>query len=168
MDGNVLELMEIAARTAPKAAGKDFVEIELVEGETLQELANEMERYGEENEKKDFDRDGDCVRESEAVFLVSLEEPEALGLNCGACGYNRCEDLEKKEGPEFKGGNCAWRLIDLGIAIGSAVKTASMLNVDNRIMYRVGVVARKMELIDGDIVIGVPLSIKGKNIFFDR
>ena len=58
--------------------------------------------------------------------------------------------------------------MDLGIAVGSAVKTASMLNVDNRIMYRIGVVARKMKLIEGDVVLGIPLSATGKNIFFDR
>jgi uncharacterized ferredoxin-like protein len=43
-----------------------------------------------------------------------------------------------------------------------------MLNVDNRIMYRAGVVARKMGLIDADIVMGIPLSATGKNIYFDR
>lgn len=168
MAGNVLELMRIAARTAPKAAGKDFVEVELIEGEELEALAQQMEEYGEETGKKNFDRDAESVRQSKAVFLASLKKPKTVGLNCGACGHPRCEDLEKKEGPEFRGENCAWRLLDLGIALGSAVKTASMLNVDNRIMYRVGVVARKIGMIDGDIVVGVPLSVSGKNIFFDR
>jgi uncharacterized ferredoxin-like protein len=69
---------------------------------------------------------------------------------------------------EFRGPQCAWRLQDLGIAVGSAVKTLSMLNVDNRIMYRVGVVARKMGLFDCDVSVGIPLSATGKNIFFDR
>ncbi|MDI3312576.1 MAG: DUF2148 domain-containing protein, partial [Thermoanaerobacterium sp.] len=69
---------------------------------------------------------------------------------------------------EFDGPMCAWRLIDLGIAIGSAVKTASMLNVDNRIMYRIGISAKRLNLIDGEIVVGIPLSATGKNIYFDR
>ena len=56
---------------------------------------------------------------------------------------------------------------DMGIALGSAVKTASMLNVDNRIMYRIGTVARAMKMVDWDFVMGVPLSVTGKNIFFD-
>jgi uncharacterized ferredoxin-like protein len=56
----------------------------------------------------------------------------------------------------------------MGIAIGSAVKTAAMLNVDNRIMYRAGVVARQMGLIDADFVMGIPLSVTGKSIYFDR
>ena len=58
--------------------------------------------------------------------------------------------------------------MDLGIALGSAVKTASMLNVDNRIMYRVGVVAREMDIVDWDFVMGIPLSVTGKSIYFDR
>jgi uncharacterized ferredoxin-like protein len=57
---------------------------------------------------------------------------------------------------------------DLGIALGSAVKTASIHNVDNRIMYRIGVVARKMGLMSSDTIIGVPLSATGKSPFFDR
>jgi uncharacterized ferredoxin-like protein len=43
-----------------------------------------------------------------------------------------------------------------------------MMNVDNRIMYRVGVVARELELIDADFVMGIPLSVTGKSIYFDR
>ena len=35
-------------------------------------------------------------------------------------------------------------------------------------MYRIGVLAREMNLIDGDVVLGIPLSATGKNIFFDR
>jgi uncharacterized ferredoxin-like protein len=37
---------------------------------------------------------------------------------------------------------------------GVAVKTAQMLNVDNRIMYRIGVVARRLKMIDADFVMG--------------
>ncbi|RLD93065.1 MAG: hypothetical protein DRI93_05775, partial [Aquificota bacterium] len=63
---------------------------------------------------------------------------------------------------------CMIRVLDLGIALGSAVKTASIHNVDNRIMYRVGVLARKLEMIDADIVMGIPLSVSGKSPYFDR
>ncbi len=60
------------------------------------------------------------------------------------------------------------KLIDLGIALGSAVKVASELNVDNRIMYSIGRAAMKIGLMKADEIQGIPLSIKGKNIFFDR
>jgi len=72
------------------------------------------------------------------------------------------------EGADFAGPLCSWRVLDLGIALGSAVKTASLFNADNRIMFRIGVVARRMGLIRGEMVIGVPISATGKNIYFDR
>jgi uncharacterized ferredoxin-like protein len=48
------------------------------------------------------------------------------------------------------------------------VKTASLLNVDNRIIMSIGVVAQEMRLIDADYVFGIPLSVRSKNIYFDR
>jgi len=59
-------------------------------------------------------------------------------------------------------------LVNLGIAIGSAVRTASILNIDNRVMFSIGVAARELGLLDADIVYGIPLSTKSKNIYFDR
>jgi uncharacterized ferredoxin-like protein len=69
---------------------------------------------------------------------------------------------------EFRGPVCAYRLLDMGIALGSAVKIASLLNVDNRIMYRIGAAARHSGLVDWDFVMGIPLSVTGKSIYFDR
>ena len=117
---------------------------------------------------KSYDRDARGIRDSGAVLLLSLNEALHAGLNCGACGFEKCNQLQLTERDEFAGPVCAWRLVDLGIALGSAVKTAGIFNADNRIMYRVGVIARREELIQGEIVIGVPLAASGKNIFFDR
>ena len=39
---------------------------------------------------------------------------------------------------------------------------------DNRVMYRVGVSAKRLGLSKGRISHGIPLSATGKNIFFDR
>jgi uncharacterized ferredoxin-like protein len=163
----VAELMSIAARTAPKAAGDDFVVTEIVEGDALETLSEEMIAYGEKSGKSNFDRDGENVRNSGAVVLIGLKDAETIGLDCGACGEPICLVPNKYDG-EFLGPQCAIRLLDLGIALGSAVKVAGMLNVDNRIMYRIGVVAREQGLIDADIVMGIPLAVTGKNIFFDR
>jgi uncharacterized ferredoxin-like protein len=165
----VAQLMEISARTAPKAVGKDFVVTRVVSGDDLKKLAEEMERYGKETGKKNYDRDARGVAAAGALLLVGLKDAAPCGLNCGACGHSTCGDLAAlAEGPEFAGPICAWRLVDLGIALGSAAKTASIHNVDNRIMYRIGVVARKMGLIDADAVLGAPLSASGKNPYFDR
>ena len=163
----VAELMAISARTAPKAAGKDFVVTEIIEGDNLARLAEKMYKFGERTGKKNFDRDGANVRDSDVVLLIGLKNARSVGLNCGACGFDKCLKPNTHEG-EFKGPQCAFRLLDMGIALGSAVKTASLLNVDNRIMYRAGVVAREMALIDADFVMGIPLSATGKSIYFDR
>lgn len=165
----VTDLMEIAARTAPKSAGQDFVVTRVLEGEALKKLADEMIKFGTRTGKKNFDRDARNVAASEAVVLIGLKNAQSLNLNCSACGKESCSELiiNSNEG-EFRGPQCAFRLLDMGIALGSAAKMASMLNVDNRIMYRAGVVAREMGLIDADFVMGIPLAATGKSIFFDR
>lgn len=163
----VAELMAISARTAPKSAGQDFVVIEIIEGDDLERLAEKMYEFGERTGKTKFDRDAANVRDSAAVVLIGIKDAKTMGLNCGACGFDKCLKPNTHEG-EFKGPQCAYRLLDMGIALGSAVKTASLLNVDNRIMYRAGVVAREMGLIDADFVMGIPLSATGKSIYFDR
>lgn len=165
----VAEYMAISAKTAPKARGKDFVGIKIVAGEDLKKLAEAMIEYGEQNNKNNFDRDGSNVMDSDAILLLSLDKTtKPVGLNCGACGKTLCADLQPKEGPEFMGPLCAWRLLDLGVALGSAVKTASIFNIDNRIMYRAGVAAKKMGFMEGQIVVGIPISSTGKSIYFDR
>jgi uncharacterized ferredoxin-like protein len=163
----VAELMAISARTAPKTAGQDFVVTKIIEGDDLKKLAEGMFEFGERTGKGSFDRDGGNVRDSDALLLVGLKDAKTPGLNCGACGFDKCLKPNTHEG-EFRGPQCAYRLLDMGIALGSAVKTASLLNVDNRIMYRTGVVAREMGLIEADFVMGIPLSATGKSIYFDR
>lgn len=37
----------------------------------------------------------------------------------------------------------------------------------NRIMYRPGVVVRKIGMISGDLVVGISVAATGKNIYFD-
>lgn len=164
----VADLMKLSALTAPKALGQDFVKTKIVSGAGLEELAAAMERYGRETGKANFDRDAANVRQSDALLLLALVDAKPAGLDCGACGCDRCADLQQKEGPEFLGPLCAWRVMDLGIALGSAVKTAGILNADNRIMYRPGVAAKKTGLMEGDIIVGIPLSATSKNIYFDR
>ncbi len=166
----VAELMAISAKTAPKSGGQDYVAIEIVEGDAVQRLAESMVKFGEENKKANFDRDGKNTRESDVVVLIGLKEDKPLGINCGACGYASCKELTqaKKGEVEFRGPHCAYRLLDMGIALGSAVKTAGLLNADNRIMYRIGTAARNMGFVDWEVVMGIPLSATGKSIYFDR
>ena len=165
----IADLMAVAARTAPKSAGQDFVVIRVIEGDAVEALAERMPEFGQRTGKKNFDRDGKSVAASEVVVLIGLKDARTLGLNCGACGAETCAalDVNGYEG-EFRGPQCAFRLLDMGIALGSAAKMAGLLNADSRIMYRAGVVAREMGLIDADFVMAIPLSATGKSIYFDR
>jgi len=162
------ELMAIAARTAPKSGGSDYVHIQVIKGNDVQKIGEGMIQYGQEKNIPGFVRDGKNVVASEVLVLIGIKDAAVMNLNCGACGHDNCQELQMVEKSDFKGPQCMFRLLDLGIALGSAVKTASLLNVDNRIMYRVGVLARKMGYTQDDVVMGIPLSAQGKNIYFDR
>jgi len=165
----IADLMEISAITAPKAVGQNYVVTKTVTGDDIETLAADMRAFGEESGKKNFDRDARNVQDSGAVVLVGLKDAAVPGLNCAACGHPVCIEINSGEqNGEFLGPQCAIRLLDMGIAIGSAVKTAQMLNVDNRVMYRIGVSARRLGMIDADFVMGIPLSVSGKSPYFDR
>lgn len=149
----VAELMIISAKTAPKARGIDNLSMLIItEREEIEKLARKMEDlaslYGDF-----FKRDADTIRKSDVVVLIGCKIID-IGL--------KKPDVYKYDP------NLVNSIVNLGIALGSAVKTASMMNVDNRIMYSVGVAAQELKIIDADIVYGIPLSAKSKNIFFDR
>lgn len=172
----VADLMAVSARTAPKAAGQDFIEVKVLTDSEKEALGQDMIRVGKERQISGFERDGNNVLDSDAVLLVGLLPHSGIGLDCGACGHGDCAGFaEARKSPrsrganeDFRGPNCVIRVLDLGIALGSAAKTASELNVDNRIMYRIGVSAKRLGLAESDIVHGIPLSATGKSIFFDR
>jgi uncharacterized ferredoxin-like protein len=165
----VAGLMELAARTAPKAVGQDFIEAKVLTEQQRVKLGNDMIKISKERNVQGWERDGNNVLDSDAVFLIGLLPHKGAGLNCGGCGYATCEEFNKHshEG-DFHGPNCVIRMLDMGIALGSAAKVASNMNVDNRIMYRIGVSAKRLGLMKSNVVHGIPLSATGKNIFFDR
>jgi len=166
------QFMLVSARTAPKTGGVDDILTAIVHGEEKEKLAAEMEKIAEERGISQFNRDAKNVRDSEVVVLIGVRGNKSFGLNCGGCGYQTCKEFEEnveKMGLDFLGPNCIFKLLDLGIALGSAVKTASLLNVDNRIMYRVGVAAKRLGMLPkASVIMGIPLSAKGKSIYFDR
>lgn len=166
------KFMLLAARTAPKTAGADDIQTLVVYGEDKDAIADKMDEIAETRKIERFKRDAGNVRDSEAVILIGVTGTKNAGINCGACGYENCEEFEKSQkklGSDFIGATCLFKALDLGIALGSAVKTASLLNVDNRIMYRIGTAALKLKLLPkASAAMGIPISAKGKNIYFDR
>ncbi|MFW9830569.1 MAG: ferredoxin domain-containing protein [Candidatus Thorarchaeota archaeon] len=168
---DVARLMLLAARTAPKGKGIDDIETMMLTGKEKDAIAKEMYKISQSPDDH-WVRDAKSVEKSAALVLIGLKGPNTLGTQCGACGFENCANmLEKgrKEGRFFAGPTCVIKAIDLGIALGSAVKTAQIHNVDNRIFFRAGVAAYGLKLMpDCTILIGIPLAATGKNIFFDR
>jgi uncharacterized ferredoxin-like protein len=136
---SVAKLMVAAARTAPKTRGEDSIHTAIVTDEDKERLAAKMDELGR-------GRDAGNVRASGAVVLIGVVSGKP-----------------SEEWWPFQA-----KLIDLGIALGSAAKVASDNNIDNRIMRSVGVAAMSLKLVEGDDVEGIPISVKGKNIYFDR
>ncbi len=149
----VAELIAIAAKTAPKARGIDNVTtVVLVDRDELEKLASKMDELAKEYGAF-FSRDADNVRNSDAVVIIGAKVV-SMGLKTPSKYRVSIDEV--------------MALLNLGIAIGSAVKMASIMNVDNRVMYTIGLAAQELGIIDADYAIGIPLSVKAKNIYFDR
>ena len=169
----VAGLMALAARTAPKAVGLDSIIIEIVTGKEQEKIGEKMIKIAAETGMDFFRVNGQQVKISDATILIGVAGEKALGLNCGGCGFASCKEMTKAgvaakaKKTDYKGPNCIFKVTDLGIAVGSAVKTASIHNVDNRIMYSAGVAAMQLGIIKGcSMVYGIPLKASGQNIYF--
>ncbi len=166
----VAELMKVAAITAPKAIGQDYIDIKIATEEEIGKIVDDMFRLAKEEDSPGFERDGNNLLKSGGLVLVGVREHKGIGLNCGSCGFDTCAEFNARERTDrvFNGPNCMLRLLDLGIALGSAAKTAQINNVDNRIMYRIGVSAKNTGIMDSMVVMGIPLSVSSKSIYYDR
>ena len=160
----VAALMVAAARTAPKTRGIDNIKIVTIDDEpTRQKLVARMREIAAQENRPGFARDADNIESSPAVVVIGVE-PNPAGLNCGFCGQPTCEALEAA------GGVCTFNSIDLGIATASAAELAGRFHIDNRVMYSIGRASLDLALFGPKVkpALGIPLSVTGKNPFFDR
>jgi uncharacterized ferredoxin-like protein len=171
---SVASLMALAARTAPKAVGLDSIRIEIVTGKDQEKLGNRMIKMGKNLNVEFFRINGEQVMASDATILIGVDGTKALGINCGGCGFPTCAEMTKavkaakKRKTLYSGPNCAFKISDLGIAVGSAVKTAGIHNADNRVMFTAGTAAIDLGMLKGcSVAYGIPLKASGKNIYFD-
>ncbi len=159
-------LMCAAARTAPKAKGMDNIVTLVLTGEDLIALSEKMKQIGRRvfgGPEGHFFRDALNVLQSQAVVLIGVKRAWYGLPYCSMCGFASCADCRAA------GANCVFAPMDLGIAISSAVAQAAELRVDNRILFSAGKAAEEMHYLEGDIIWqGIPISITGKNVFFDR
>lgn len=157
--------MMVAARTAPKAKGRDNLEILCVDGDELKTLSKQMSKIAEREDIPFFDRDAANILQASAVVFIGTKIAVGGLKYCGLCGFENCN--EKSKYPEVP---CVFNTNDLGIAVGSAVAVAADNRVDNRTMYTAGMAALELGFFSGEVKIafGIPLSASGKNPFFDR
>lgn len=154
-----------AARTAPKTRGEDHLRTCVVTDESLDDLAQELERLAPVYGYDFFVRDAKNVRQSQAVVLIGTTyQQRGMNEGCQLCHFENCGECAKHDAV------CVYDNLDLGIALGCAVSLAATLGIDNRIMFSVGKAALSLELLGDDIqsVFAIPLSVSGKSPFFDR
>jgi uncharacterized ferredoxin-like protein len=176
----VAKLMAAAAITAPKSGGQLFlagkhlfIETVIVDDpDTLQELAAWMRARGKERREAIWFRDAEAAEAIDAVLFVGLADWYPPVYDCGAsCAefMHATKQLrDESDELEFVGPQCNLRDIDLGIAVGSAAKTAAIHSVDARCQTRIAVAARKLGLIKADIAVALSLSLTHKALGFDR
>ena len=155
-----------------------FVETVIVDDRpTLDSLSAWMRARGKERRETIWFRDADVADAIDAVLLVGLADWYPPNYDCGACGYATCAEFlhattrplrEDSDELEFAGPQCNLRDIDLGIAVGSAAKTAAIHSIDCRCQTRIAVAARKLGIIRADIAVGLSLSLTHKAVGFDR
>ncbi len=175
----------VAAMTAPKSGGqlflkgsKPFIETVIVEDKAeLHRLAEWLRERGQRLKKELWFRDADTAEKLDLILFIGLVKWYPPVYDCGACGYATCAEfldarkhyhVQGFEDWEFPGPVCQLRCVDLGIAVGSAAKTASLNNVDTRCQTRVAAAARHLGMIQADLAVALSMSVSHKNIFFDR
>ena len=178
------QLCAAAAVTAPKSGGQLFlkgkplfIETALIDDQiTLKRLADWMRARGKERRQEIWFRDAAMAERIDGVLFIGLKGWYPPIYDCGACGYATCAEFMEATRDlrtasrefEFAGPHCNLRDIDLGIAVGSAVKAASLNNVDTRCQTRIAVAARKLGLIEAEVAVGLSMSVTHKNVGFDN
>lgn len=160
----VAKYMALAARTAPKTCGIDNIEVAAIDDEpTKKKLAERMKEISKKGNRPSMERDANSIEASPAIIVIGVKSTPA-GLNCGFCGYPTCAELGKTKG------TCAYNSIDLGIAVDSAAGIANSFHADNRVMYSIGRACLDLKIFSQTVkqALGIPLSVTGKNPFFDR
>ena len=179
----VARLCAAAAVTAPKSGGQLFLRgkplfIETVfidDRETLRRLAEWMKRRAAERRQAIWLRDAALAERLDGVLFIGLKDWYPPIYDCGACGFATCAEFIEatrqrrtdSEAFEFAGPHCNLRDIDLGIAVGSAAKAASLYSVDTRCQTRIAVAARKLGLIRAEVAVALSLTVTHKNPGFD-
>ena len=153
--------MLLAARTAPKACGIDNLEIGIATKQDIPAISQCLKEIYEIRKKEFLLRDSQNVLAAQCIVMIGCKNIPT-GIDCAYCGFDSCA-AKPQNVP------CFFASHDLGLAMGSAVAVAADSRVDTRIMFSLGLAIKQMKLLgDCDYCLAIPISVSGKNPFFDR
>ena len=165
----VANLMELSANSSPKAK-EDDLEILLVDEAEREMIVEEMFQLADKLNDESYSEKGEYIEKSESLMFIGLNEHESLGIDCRACGFESCEDMENSDQEEdiFEGPNCIFKVIDLGLSLGYALNTADIHNIDSRLMIRAGMAAKSLGLMSSRICFGIPINVNNEKSYFEE
>ncbi len=155
----VSNLVKIAAERSPKFFGEK-IEIVLLDEAEKEMLAEEMFQLSDEYEDELYSLEGDYIESSDEIILIGLENHEPFNIDCRGCGYENCEEFQKAEEKTkiYEGPNCAFGLLDLGMAIGHAWNTIEDYNLEPDISVKGGLAAKHLGLMESRVALAVTIN----------
>ncbi|MFW5928653.1 MAG: DUF2148 domain-containing protein [Thermoplasmatota archaeon] len=165
----VANLMELSANSSPKARENDL-EILLVDEAEKEMIVEEMYQLADKLDDESYSEKGEDIEKSESLMFIGLNEHKSLGLDCKACGFESCEDMETADQKEdiFEGPNCIFKVIDLGLSLGYALNAADIHNVDSQLMIRAGIAAKSLGLMSSRICLGILINVNKEKSYFEE
>jgi uncharacterized ferredoxin-like protein len=139
-------------------------------------MADWLRKEGSRHKEAIWFRDAETAEKLDLV-VIGLADWYPPQYDCGACGFGTCAEFsgaaatsksKESDAWQFLGPICQLRCVDLGIAVGSAAKTASLHNIDTRCQTRIAAAARHLGVIHSDLAVALSMSVSHKNIFFDK
>ena len=168
-----------AALTAPTVA-RTPLHTQILTGEDVLPLIEILEILGE---AYTFVRPDAAVGRKayeEGVPLVELliggeGTRSDLGWNCGACGFNSCEEFNRysksslSRGTWALGPNCDWKVLDHGIASSFAAAAISALNIECRAQATYAMAAGLLGHLEGcNLAVAITLGPVKDSAWFNR
>jgi uncharacterized ferredoxin-like protein len=169
----------LAALTAQSVAGTQ-IRVEILTDDDVLPLIEVLEIIGEVNAfihgdaivgRKAYEAGTPTVELLIGVDGTSSE----LGWNCGACGFNTCEEFNsyskknKSQGVFYIGPNCNWKLLDFGMACSIVAAAISAMNLECRVQASYGMAGLVLGHLEGcSICTAVSLGPVKESAWFDR
>lgn len=175
----VAKLASMAALKAPKMANTD-IRMQILTEEDVLPLSEVLGIIGEASAfiagdsacgKKAYEAGSPIIE-----LLVGADTTFSdLNWNCGACGFNTCDEFNKyaKEhksmGSFYGGPSCNWKNLDFGIAQCWAAAATHQFNVENRTQTSYGVSALLLGYLEGcNICVGISLGPCRDQVWYSR